>query len=377
MAPRRALLATSFAVLMAMVAACGSPGSSGPGTVDATTDTTPTTVQSEDAGDDPETLADYLGWSNDDPEAAEAQYREQEARLQEAIRLCMAEEGFDYIPVEQPPGSFAFDDTTPEEWAAEQGFGITTWVGNEDAFAGPEMDWVDPNQEIVEAMSESERNAYYEALHGSEAEQAELSTTQIDPETGEEIMYMEGYGAGCYGEASEAEYGQQTNAYEELAPELEAMYERIQADPRMIELDAEWVECMAEKGHEYESQQAMYDTMYDDFQVRLDAIVGPNGGYVDPFEGWTEEEINAFFEEKTEDEINAFFEQSQNETPDYDEEALAALQQEEKDLAVAAAQCQSGWDEVYMEVSAQYEAEFIAANQEKLDEIKSSNPGQG
>jgi hypothetical protein len=371
----------SLTALMLLLAACGGGGNSTAaedGDTPADSSTASTVAESDDGGGEADTLASYLGWdTGQDPEAAEANYRQQEARIQETIRLCMAEEGFDYIPVEPPADSFVVDDRSPAEWAAEQGFGISTWIGNEEAFSGPDVEYVDPNQEIVEAMSESERNAYYEALWGSEEENAAQQTTEIDPETGDEITYSEGFGAGCSGEAYEAEYGGQDDLYTELGPELDAMYERISADPRILALDVEWSECMSGKGHDYESQQAMYDAVYEDFQARLDAIVGPNGGYVDPFEGWTEDQINAFFEEKSEEEINAFFESAQSEAPEYDEAALAALQQEERDLAVAAAECQGDWEEVWMEVSAEYESEFIAANQAALDEIKSSLDGQG
>ncbi len=370
----------SLTALMLLIAACGGGGNSTASDDGETPDdsSTASTAASEDGGGDVDTLASYLGWdTGDDPEASEARYREQEARIQEAVRLCMAEEGFEYIPVEPPADSFVVDDRAPEDWAAEQGFGISTWIGNEEQFSGPDVEYVDPNQEIVEAMSESEMTAYYEALYGSEEENAAQQTTEIDPETGEEMIFQEGFGAGCYGESYEAEYGGQDDLYTELGPELDAMYERIQADPRILALDVEWSECMAGKGYEYESQQTMYEAVYEDFQARLDAIVGPNGGYVDPFEGWTEDEINAFFEEKSQEEIDAFFEESQNQAPEYDQAALEALQQEEIELAVAAAECQGDWEEVYMEVSAEYESEFIAANQAKLDEIKSSLDGQG
>ncbi|MGF1665808.1 MAG: hypothetical protein ACFCVC_06005 [Acidimicrobiia bacterium] len=382
MTVRKSSRIASLTALMLLLAACGGGGNSTAGEEgDASDDssTSTTVAESDDGGGGADTLASYLGWdTGDDPEAAEASWREQEAVIQESVRLCMAEEGFDYIPVEPPADSYVVDDRTPEDWAAEQGFGISTWIGNEEQFSGPDVEYVDPNQEIVEAMSESEMTAYYEALHGSEEENAAQQTTEIDPETGEEITYSEGFGGGCYGAAYEAEYGGQNDLYEELGPEMDAMYQRIQADPRILALDVEWSECMVGKGYEYESQNTMYEAVYEDFQARLDAIVGPNGGYVDPFEGWTEDEINAFFEEKSEEEINAFFEAAENQAaPEYDEAALAALQQEERDLAVAAAECQGNWEEVYMEVSAEYESEFIAANQAKLDEIKSSLDGQG
>jgi hypothetical protein len=360
-----------------LLAACGggNPAANDETATDATDATTTTAAPSQSDG--AESLADFFGYGGDDPDAAQAQWQEQEAQIQEAIRVCMVELGFEYVPVLQPEGAFFYDDSGPEEYAARYGFGISTWVGNEDAFAGPADDWEDPNRAIVEAMSESERDAYYAALYGTEEEQQADMTVEVDPETGEEMYISEGFGFGCQGRAYEELYGSQSgqNAlWEELGPDLEAMYERMQADPRIQEVNAEWSSCMADNGYEYESQETLYEDVFEVFQARLDEIVGPNGGYVDPFEGWTEDEINAFFEEKSEDEINAFFETA-NQQVDYDEEALAALQEEEIALAVAAAQCSKDFEDLYLEVSAEYEAEFIAGHRQQLEAIRDAQGG--
>jgi hypothetical protein len=157
---------------------------------------------------------------------------------------------------------------------------------------------------------------------------------------------------------------------------MEAMYEQVQADPRIIELDQEWSACMANAGFEYESSTKMQETVYQDFQTRFDEIIGPNGGFSDPFAGWTQEEIDAFFEEKTQEEIDAFFAESeQTARDDVDMEALSALQQEEIDLAVADFECRGDYYEVYQEVSQEYEADFIAANREILEQIRETQGG--
>lgn len=352
-----------------LLAACGQGGGT------STEDSTDSEDQTEaTAGGGEDSLADFFGYASQDPQEAQAQYMDEEARRQELIRACMAGEGFDYTPVVPPDESFqAWDPGDEEEFAKTQGFGITTWYGNEDAFDRG-IEWEDPNQEMVEAMSETEQTAYYEALYGTEEEQMEGSTTEIDPETGEEYITSEGFGFGCEGEASTEIWGDQaqtSDLWEEIGPEMDALYERIQADPRIVELDEQWAACMADAGYEYESLNQMYETVYEDFQQRFDAIVGPDGGYVDPFEGWTEEEINAFFEEKTQDEIDAFFEESQQQTrDDIDQEALATLQQEERDVAVANLECSADYNEQYQEISAEFEADFIAENREVLEQIR-------
>lgn len=363
---RRILVIVAASILLA---ACGQGGGTSAEDGSDTDDQTETTT-----GGGEESFADFFGYGSEDPQEAQAQYMDEEARRQELIRTCMADEGFDYTPVVPPDDSFqAWDPGDEEEFAKTQGFGITTWYGNEDAFDRG-VEWEDPNQEMVEAMSESERQAYYDALYGTEQEQMEGTTTETDPETGEEYYVSEGFGAGCEGEASEDIWGDQSasqDLWEEIGPAMQAMYERVEADPRIQALDEEWAACMAEAGYDYEGRNQMYETVYDDFQQRFDAIVGPNGGYVDPFEGWTEEEVNAFFEEKTQDEIDAFFEDAQQQTrEDIDQEALAALQQEERDVAVANLECAAGYDEKYQEISAEFETEFIAANREILEQIR-------
>jgi hypothetical protein len=363
---------TALLVLALLAAACG--GGGGGAEPEASEDSTP--------GE--ETLADFFGYAEEDPAAAEAEYREQESRIQESIRQCMAEAGFEYQPALPPEGSFGFveEEFDEGEWVRTQGFGITTWYGNEDSMTETTMvgeEWVDPNQEMLESMSESESQAWYEALYGTEEEQAEDMVTEVDPETGEEYQVSYGFGAGCSGEAYEAEHGDQQAGEElwmELNPEMEAMYERVQADPRIVELDAEWSACMAEAGYEYESMSQMQETIYEDLQARFDAIVGPNGGYADPFEGWTQEEIDAFFEEKTQEEIDAYFaEAEESSRADVDMEALAALQQEEIDMAVADFECRGDYYEVYQEVSEDYEAEFVEQNREILEQIREAQGG--
>ncbi|HWL48475.1 MAG TPA: hypothetical protein VNT92_01230 [Acidimicrobiia bacterium] len=361
-------------LIVLLVAACGGGGAADP-------EATGTT---EDSGTEGETMADFFGYGTEDPEAQEVEYREQEARIQESIRQCMAEAGFEYQPVMPPESSFM---VTGEEWDEEeyvrtQGFGISTWYGNEESTTDTTMieeEWFDPNQEMLEAMSESESTAWNEALWGTEEENMEDMVTEVDPETGEEMQVSYGYGGGCSGEAYEAEYGdmeQSQDLWSEVQPAMDAMYQQVQADPRIVELDQEWSACMAERGFEYESMTAMQESVYTDFQTRFDEIVGPNGGFADPFAGMTEEEINAFFEEKTEEEIDAFYAAAEEESQqNVDMEALAALQQEEIDLAVADFECRGDYWEVYQEVSEEYEVDFIAENREALERIREAEQG--
>ncbi|MDE0169772.1 MAG: hypothetical protein OXS29_09680 [bacterium] len=369
-------------LLALVVAACGgtaSVDSTYPSVVDAaasgeTVDEAPDEEPTESTGtepdeDEPETLGDYLGYDFDDPEAAAARAMEDQRRVEESIARCMAQEGFEYIPAVRPVSSsrFAFDQ---EEFAREQGFGITTWYGREDSFLSQEQDdWEDPNRAIVDSLSESERDAYDEVLHGTFDESA---FGEVDPETGEPAFPDDPFGGGCQGQAYEEVYGAQEEMWEKLGPELEEMWQRVQADPRFKEADREWVECMADKGYSYDGIDSLYEDVYEDFQRRLDEITGGADPFTDPFEGWTEEEIDAFFEERSEEEIEDFFAQvGRQETDEVDQDALAALQQEEIDLAVAAFECQEALMDAYEELQREYEGHFIRENRDILEELGS------
>lgn len=304
-------------------------------------------------GEQPETLAEYLGFDLDDPDAMAAQADEMERRVQESIARCMAQEGFEYIPAVDP-GSSAFTVSgaafDQEEYVREQGFGITTWYGREETGQASGAAWVDPNEAIVEAMSESESSAYYEALYGYQTESSEGADRP-----------------GCQGKAFEEVYGQMERMFEELGPMLDEMYQRFLADPRYQEATGEWSGCMSDRGYIYDDVEQMYDSVYTDFGRRLDALVGSS----DPFEDWTQEQREAFYEENSDEEIEDFFQQARIDAREaVDQEALAALQQEEIDLAVANFECSESFQETVAELQQEYESEFIGKNRGLLDELR-------
>lgn len=353
---------TQTVILAAFLLAVAGCGGAAPG--DGGADATAGDETAATASPDELTLGSFFGW-NDDPEAAQQEWEEQERQIQESIRACMAEQGFEYIPMDFPDQDFIFEEPDHEEMVRTQGFGITTWMDQEEGFfEGPEFE--DPNQPIIEAMSDSERDAYYQALHGD----WENFEPQIDPDTGEEIWEDTGFGEGCEGQAYEEAYGNQDQLWEEMGPELDAMYERIQADPRMVELQTQWSSCMADAGYQFSDQEDLWDWIQTDFQPRADEILEQMWSG-DPFEGMTEEEINTFFEENTEEETEAFFrEWESTQRENIDQEALAALQEEEIALAVADYECNKDQPDIWEEVSKEYEQQFIRDNLEKLEAIR-------
>ena len=306
-------------------------------------------------------LADFFGWDDQD---ADVEHQEQQARIEESVRRCMAEQGFDYRPVIPPDEALMnFDDLDAEEWAHTRGFGITTWYGRDDGSL-VDVEWSDPNQDSTEAMPDAEREAWQAALYGSRGlveGQSEESATAGDQ--------------GCKGEAYEEEsrrHRQSQEMWEELRPALDDLRERVEADSRIVTAHRDWARCMSEAGYEPEGSRAeMLAAAYADFHRRLEQIVGPNMGAVDPFEGWTEEEIRAFHRDNGPDEIEALHSAAQEEAREgVDMDAVSALQQEEIEMAVADFECSEGLSELYSEVRAEYEADFLASNREDLEEIR-------
>lgn len=108
-----------------------------------------------------------------DEVSANAQQMEMEERTAE----CMAREGFEDTPVDWSQGGMVSIDLGDldvargsREFAERYGYGVTTnpW-GDQIAEPLPEEtpgDWIDPNQEYLESMSDVAREADYIALHG-------------------------------------------------------------------------------------------------------------------------------------------------------------------------------------------------------------------
>ena len=112
--------AGGLVLLALVVAACGGTASVDPtessvadsvGAGEVVDEPPTDSTVTEPGENEPETLAEYLGYDFNDPEAAAARAMEDERRIEEMIARCMAQEGFEYIPAVRPADSarFAFD----------------------------------------------------------------------------------------------------------------------------------------------------------------------------------------------------------------------------------------------------------------------------
>lgn len=323
-------------------------------------------------------LAEYFGQDfGSDPEQAQARIVEQERARQEAIAACMKREGFEYIP-QDPSQYIQFESPDGEEygsdeWTAKYGFGISTQrfpqsalgpelVGYDDSQFGPSME-DDPNMKIQQALSPEEQAAYQEALYG------DMSAFEVDPTLSEEeqakamedVQFEPG---GCEGEAMNGSEDLSQKVYEEFGDEMDAMYERMQSDPRIVEAERKVKDCVADKGLEYPGQEEVY-TMFEDRLTEIDAQVTYPGAEL------TEEDVAKMSEE----ELQALGSQPPT-IPDEAKAKLAEVQAEEIALAKAVNECGGGAEDqskLYAEVSAEYEQEFVDAHADRLAELKSES----
>ena len=322
-------------------------------------------------------IAEMLGMDFGDNEAMEQQFADMERQAEEVIAACMLDQGFEYTPRVMDQGvfvggPFGGDDGLPyysDEWIAKYGFGVSTQrfaqsevgpnlVGFSDEVMPDISDMPqDPNQEYLDSLTPGEREAYEEALWGtppdfSAMDEEEMSTSFFEPE-------------GCQGEAFEQVYSEGPGGgmefFEAFGDELQAMEERAESDPRVIEYRADVAACVAEKGFVWEGDKDPWEY----FEPKLQNI-GNQGFMGDPF---ADAGVNP--EEMSDREIDEFFNEL-DKLSDEDRALLAAVQAEEIELAQVVVGCGGGeLNEQYFlsEIRLEYENEFMAQNADALAEF--------
>jgi hypothetical protein len=307
----KSFILTALAVAVVSLSACSAGGQSGG--LDA--DESPLAVYWD---------AIYGGYDQDEFDA-------QQLLIEEKVAACMTNEGFEYIPVDwsQNSSDYSGEEWLPEdeEWVAQYGWGIVTYPGQMDIFDGPDVnEFVDPNQEYVASLSESEQSAYYEILYG-------VGPSGDDPFEEYEYNVEE---AGCYGQAQFEVQGpdpwtEPTN--QALLDSMHSIWERVESDPRIAEANAAWASCMEDSGVPgFESPHAARGAFY--------------------------EEVNALYENATEDVAP-------------DDPKLTALGNREIELALADLACatEAGTGQVALTVLFELEEQFIADNKVELDAL--------
>jgi len=211
-------------------------------------------------------IGEALGVAQDEIAAGRDTYVK---NAEELVRKCMAEAGFDYTPV--TPG---FDQQqrqeqlqatlSPERFTAQYGFGIATLF--ELNFEGQGV--IDfANERFGPApsvqRSSGEQAAYEMALNGQ-------TTQGLSAEEAQDQLFGDAGGFGALeGSCRDVGYSTAENPgavydglFSLLGTEMEALFDRVDNDPRIREANAEWQACMAASGYSYEDRFEIFDELF-------------------------------------------------------------------------------------------------------------------
>lgn len=174
-----------------------------------------------------------------------------------AIARCMADAGFEYVPVDAVTVREAMnaDGSLPgvsdEDFVAQYGFGITTI----EVDPVEEQGRGEQNTRIREALGEAERAAYDRALLGDEGK-VSLARALEDEDLSET--------GGCTRVAVEPLFDPE----ELLGTYVNPVDVRFEQDPRLATAIDAWSACVGEAGYDY----AHPDDITDELLERLDAV---------------------------------------------------------------------------------------------------------
>lgn len=311
-------------------------------------------------GDYPESpLSEYFGGGAAfDAEEADAENQQMEQTAQEAIRDCMVEQGFSYVPFVPDWGAMSFaggeEDLTQREYTEKHGFGIAEMAeqqpgAEEDPYAE------DPNVAITEGLSESARLAYEAALYG------DMSSIEPDEDGGIDMAEVPEELKGCQQKAYDAQSGGSQELWSTLDDQFMEMEERITADKRAVDAMGGYTTCMKDAG--YDGVTELY-AIQDQFYQRWDKLQGFGE---DPFANLSEEEMAAMSAE----EMDALM----PEPVDVDPAELEAFKADELKAAKDDLRCREDVEPVMEDLRMEYEADFVEKNRDVLEQIKAAEAG--
>lgn len=178
---------------------------------------------------------------------------------QALIASCMAEAGFEYVPVDVKTIEAAQARVRTEPGLTRRAFKEKWGLAVTTRFDHPVRDTgLGPNLAIYEGLPEAEQVAYLRTLFGEDTN-ADFALT-LD----EEDFSSTG---GCTREAvaqvftKEQLKGTYVNPKDVL----------VESDPRIVEAERNWSRCMLEFGYEYNKDQ---DEIIDEYEERLEELTG-------------------------------------------------------------------------------------------------------
>lgn len=344
----RALVAATALAGLSTVAACGGGSPADPAPTDAAV--TRTTGP----------LDEFFGAPS--AELTDEEMAAQERKVQESVVACMAAEGFEYRPfIMTQPVETAYDNFGTRAFAEKYGYGISTFAtGSPSVEAGPTSAPTDPNQAIVDAMSDAEREAYYAALYGAPVMASESGaaepTASIAPPGPEDL--------GCFGTAQQEVYGGGTaspDQFNDLFERMSAIYEKVADDPAVAQAQADWTACMADAGH---PGLASVDDPMQQISERMNAF-------------WSDMDGASPAPLVTETATATAAPDSMG--PDPDDPALIQLKADEIAMAVADFDCRasSGYQAAFDAVSQDLQEQFVRDNRAELERYRDAMNGGG
>lgn len=311
------------------------------------------------------------------PDYANVDWDAQQRAIEEETAKCMREAGWEYTPVEYPDMGSDMGDYSEEDELKRlerEGLGITYWTLNnysEDGdYVDPWAEWEDPNMDYTSTLTEAELEAYNEALWGvwvdapAGSEDAEVVVGDdiwIDPNP--QVQESKG----CYELAQELVYGDDPSNNPEywdlIVPFYDDLNARVEADPRVAELNEKWSKCMKDAGYDFKTQDDFWEWVYTEFDSRQQEVLGEDF-YQDPFADWSDDEINEFFENASQEELDEMFKQ-----PELTADQRAQLEEildEEIKIAVAQFTCGSELDKKIGDIYTEIEEKFALEHEDEL-----------
>ena len=262
----------------------------------------------------------------------------QQNQIEELIAACMAKEGFDYIArieneeVVQPESEEHSWEPEDRTWASRYGYGLLDYPGR----LPPKQDPDVRDEDEGPPMSESEEQAYQEALFG--------------PERTEDEEY-DWRNHGCRGAAEHEVIGYQADLDAENQPIIQAIQEfyfgdELRSDPAFASLDAEWARCMAD--HDYPGFRAQYEA-----RQSIEELL--NGYY-------PADEDSDTRDPRLKDPAFATL----------DDPAYAEIAEQEVAIAVVDLDCRdrTDYNDRHLRIQFDLERQFIEDHQEELDALR-------
>jgi len=177
--------------------------------------------------------------------------------VESLIASCMADAGFEYIPIDPITFQDAMSSLgsvaglSDEEFVTQYGYGYTTLPPVQQFGAGEE------NTAIFNDLSPADQVAYERTLWGDNSNLTFVYMLENED--------LEGAG-GCTLEAI-----QQVLSEEQLNPNFLNPFDAlVYQDPRYIDAVAKWSDCMRDAGYDYESPEDAEDQLIE----RFNSLVG-------------------------------------------------------------------------------------------------------